>query len=424
MWAMPNMFTKSPSTSPPRSPTRPTNADGPASGDSGPGGLDSDPTMGGYFYKRGKDSLSLKFHSVLDKKRFCVIQDGILKYYTSHARTTAKGEINLARASSADLQGRTLTIKTESRDWILTALDADQAIKWHAEINRLIGARERKAARTPEIEPDLVDPDADGKGGLREASSRGNVDAIRGFVTDGADVNEEYPESGGSTPLTLAVGGGHAEAAKLLIASGASVNYRNTSDGSSPLYIAARTGSEAVTALLLESQANVETRDDDGTTPLWIAAQNGHACVIGLLIDGLAEVNAADDEGVTPMHIAARKGRDPVVQMLLEAGGDVESADEGGTTVLIGASREGFPTVVHLLLKANADYTVEGPFGPALQEALWRGHADVAAVLRAVGATCGADAPASPRLSDCEFFSKSPEFLSSPLSSPTKLVPH
>ena len=41
--------------------------------------------------------------------------------------------------------------------------------------------------------------------------------------------------------------------------------------------------------------------------------------------------------------------------------------------------------MVHLLLKANADYTVEGPFGPALQEALWRGHADVAAVLRAVG---------------------------------------
>jgi len=42
-----------------------------------------------------------------------------------------------------------------------------------------------------------VDPDADGKGGLREASSRGNVDvhdAIQNFIDAGADVNEVYPE--------------------------------------------------------------------------------------------------------------------------------------------------------------------------------------------------------------------------------------
>lgn len=49
---------------------------------------------------------------------------------------------------------------------------------------------------------------------------------------------------------------------------------------------------EALVGLLLESGANVDSRNSDGATPLYGAAQNGHVGVVRLLLFHRADVNA------------------------------------------------------------------------------------------------------------------------------------
>lgn len=209
--------------------------------------------------------------------------------------------------------------------------------------------------------PVEVDPDANGKGGLREASSRGILTDMTRFLDDGADPNEQYPENGGTTPLSLAIVGGHNEAVKLLIGARAAVDAMNPSDGSTPLFQAAKLGAELIVEQLLLARADVNVPDDDGTSPLWMAAQNDRTGVAQRLIDANGSVSAADDEGVTPLSVAARVGSASVVKVLLAAGVSPDTVDDTGSTALILGSREGHVDVVKLLLKAGADIGHEGP---------------------------------------------------------------
>ena len=54
------------------------------------------------------------------------------------------------------------------------------------------------------------------------------------IAQEGTNVNSVYSENGGSTPLTLAVAGGHLEAVQLLLKHGATVAFRNSDDGTTP----------------------------------------------------------------------------------------------------------------------------------------------------------------------------------------------
>lgn len=60
---------------------------------------------------------------------------------------------------------------------------------------------------------------------------------------------------------------------------------------------------------LLQTGANVHSRDDGGLIPLHNACSFGHAEVVSLLLCQGADPNARDNWNYTPLHEAAIKGK-------------------------------------------------------------------------------------------------------------------
>ncbi|RTZ69395.1 MAG: hypothetical protein DSZ35_02665 [Verrucomicrobia bacterium] len=80
---------------------------------------------------------------------------------------------------------------------------------------------------------------------------RGNIEAVKQAIADGADVNTMGDE--GETPLHQAALGGHKKVAELLIAKGADLNAK--SYGETPLDLAIRLGQTETADLLRKTAA-------------------------------------------------------------------------------------------------------------------------------------------------------------------------
>lgn len=152
---------------------------------------------------------------------------------------------------------------------------------------------------------------------LRKAAIKGNVDAVKTALSQGADVNVR---KGGWTILMQVAGEGHTEIAQLLLAHTADPNVKGF----------------------------------QGETALTIAAEHGHTeIVIALLAKG-AEVNAKTKHGNSALHYGSEFGHPDVVKVLLDAGADVNQKDQDGETALATATRKNHAEIVQLLKNAEA----------------------------------------------------------------------
>jgi ankyrin repeat protein len=82
--------------------------------------------------------------------------------------------------------------------------------------------------------------------------------------------------------------------------------------------------------------------------------QNGHEPVVKLLLEKNADIESKDDYGQTPLSWAARRGYEPVVKLLLEKNADIESKDNNGQTPLSWAAQNGYEPVVKLIRLAKS----------------------------------------------------------------------
>ncbi|KAJ5892004.1 uncharacterized protein N7473_008232 [Penicillium subrubescens] len=80
--------------------------------------------------------------------------------------------------------------------------------------------------------------------------------------------------------------------------------------GATPLYYAAVIGHQVVVKLLLDKDADPNSKEDvGGATPLYNAVENGHQEVVKLLLDKDADPNTKEDRSsATPLHNAVRTG--------------------------------------------------------------------------------------------------------------------
>ncbi len=229
---------------------------------------------------------------------------------------------------------------------------------------------------------------------LQEAVSRGDEEAIKRLILQGANVHMEFD---GRTPLHIAARQGQTAVAKLLIANGAYVDEAEASDLHTPLYDAAKYGHISVAQLLLTEGVNVNARAAKGYTPLHVVALGGHVDVVKLLLSNGADVHAKTDSGERPLHMAAESGNLEITQLLLARGAKVNVRRNKAShdMPLHVAARHGHTTVGELLLANGAKINSKGGsfngYAP-LHHAINSGHTAMVELLIQKGANVNAKA--------------------------------
>jgi len=112
------------------------------------------------------------------------------------------------------------------------------------------------------------------------AAYNGRTEAVKGLLSQGADVNVK--DAKGNTVLMAAAQGGHREVVDKLLSQGADVNAKNKR-GSTALMYAAYNGRLKVVKVLLTYHADVKAKNKNQDTALKLAAVKGHKEVVELL---------------------------------------------------------------------------------------------------------------------------------------------
>ena len=162
---------------------------------------------------------------------------------------------------------------------------------------------------------------------VADAAMRGDVEAVRALLRQGADANEAQGD--GMTGLHWAAQRGDLEMAELLITAGANVHAGTRIGRYTPLHLASRAGSAPLAQALLEAGSDVHAvTTNSGVTPLHLAAESGGADAIRVLLGHGGDVNAGEGAwDQTPLIFAAAHNRPEAIRTLLELGADASVAE-------------------------------------------------------------------------------------------------
>jgi ankyrin repeat protein len=217
---------------------------------------------------------------------------------------------------------------------------------------------------------------------LRDAIRMENIELIKFFLDQGADVNEKNQFD--STPLHRAIQTESLDVVKLLVSQGADVHERGIGGATLLHEFETYAGSPDVMKFLVSQGADVNATDNDGNTPLHHAARNDLLDAVKCLVSLGANVNAIDHRGMTPLHEGLSfRGECSVelVEYLLSQGADVHAQDRYGRTALDYAMGAGYAAgssemteekrnVIDVLQKASgvAESSSESSMEPEAEE--------------------------------------------------------
>jgi ankyrin repeat protein len=117
---------------------------------------------------------------------------------------------------------------------------------------------------------------------LVDAAEKGNLEAIKSCLENGADVNghELFTRT---TALIEAAKNGHADCVKVLLhAKDVDVDAKDK-NGYTALIISAEKGFANIVTQLLAKGADVNEKTNGGVTALWIATHEGHHDIVNIL---------------------------------------------------------------------------------------------------------------------------------------------
>ena len=143
---------------------------------------------------------------------------------------------------------------------------------------------------------------------------------------------------------------------ELLLQNNADINSRD-SKGRTPLLYATSNNFPDIIRLLLQHNGDIDSRDIKGRTPLSYAASRGHIAVVKLLLEGSSNADQKAEDGRTPFSYAVCCGDMEVAKAFLERRYiDINSKDNDGRSPLSWALSKGRSwnvPVVKLLLKQD-----------------------------------------------------------------------
>jgi len=129
---------------------------------------------------------------------------------------------------------------------------------------------------------------------LLEAALKSNLEAVKGHIAAGTDLDMKDPNPQGAqdTALGTAAAFGHLEVVKALIDAGANLEVRNR-NGSTPLHLATFLCYPEIVQALVDAGADRTVKDNSGSTALdsvllpWEAAKGIYGFLDGLIFKPL-----------------------------------------------------------------------------------------------------------------------------------------
>ncbi len=213
-----------------------------------------------------------------------------------------------------------------------------------------------------------------GSTALHKAAYNGELGALRALLAAGSDPN--HYDNWRHTPVHAAAEGGHIAALAALHLVGGALDPDPV--GESPLMRAVRFDKHEALLWLIESGAQVNTRNHMLDTPLSLAVAKRNVAGAARLLDAGAAADAVGKDGYTPLMLAAEAGEQELVRLLLQARADplLRNA-QGQSTLDLAANR---PEVAAILSAATGTTPqvpslrpAEVPPKPPLHRAAQRG---------------------------------------------------
>jgi ankyrin repeat protein len=166
-------------------------------------------------------------------------------------------------------------------------------------------------------------------------------------------VNEE--NSGGRTPIFLAIMQRNPEMVQLLIDKGAVVRTGD-SNLRAPIHMAGFMNDMSMMALLLENGAVIDTRAIGAATPLIHSSLSDRFELSRFLIENGADINIQCNSLTTPLYFASLNNNLEYLNYLLGAGADIDTPDFLNRTPLYIAVRDGYLNIAKKLIEHGADF--------------------------------------------------------------------
>lgn len=191
---------------------------------------------------------------------------------------------------------------------------------------------------------------------LIAAADRGDTDALRRLLADGAEINAR--DERGRTAVLAATYGHHTAAVQTLIQAGADINIRDERLDNPFLYAGAE-GLIDILRLTIDAGADPALTNRFGGTALIPACERGHVEVVELLLTRTrVNVNHINNLGWTALleAIVLSDGGPPhqeIVRLLIAHGADVNIADKQNVTPLQHARSRGYTVIAQLLEQAG-----------------------------------------------------------------------
>jgi ankyrin repeat protein len=219
------------------------------------------------------------------------------------------------------------------------------------------------------------DRDILGRTPLFWAARRGDTSAISILMKYHA--SPAIPENDKTTPLQIAALCAHLDAVSLLISQGVDINAQGYKGGFA-LHIVAESGwidsygtSGEFIKLLLDSGANLDSRDEDNYTPFMLAFYCGHTAIATEFRRNGADINAVCTTGLTALAESIYNNSRVQTSLLLDWEADYRTVDKFGNTILhITAKNAGYSIIetLHYAGLTNIDVDAKNYRGYTAQE--------------------------------------------------------
>ena len=145
-----------------------------------------------------------------------------------------------------------------------------------------------------------------GKTDLFEAAALGETKRLKELLQDPEMTGTLSAD--GFTALHFAAFFAHADAAALLLETGADVNaIADNPSRVQPLHSAVAGADFLIVQMLIDAGADVNACQNQGFTPLMGAAANGHMEILDVLVRSGADLGLQSDDGKTALHFAREK---------------------------------------------------------------------------------------------------------------------